>query len=133
MSMLYTIYMNKLTIKQKKFVANKIKGMNNDKAYVEAGYKATTKNVARVEGSKLLNKPNIQQAVEDALKANEMSPEYLIGKLKYVVDQNKEIGAKRLAIMDGLQLHGWRKDERPTVSLTVNQAFFGKGRESKEK
>lgn len=118
----------RLTIRQKKFVTAKIKGMNNDTAYTQAGYKASTNNVARVEGSKLMKKPNIQQAIDDALASQELTPEYAIGQLKTIVDQNDEIGAKRLAIKDVLELHGWRKNERPAVSLTVNNAFFGNSR-----
>lgn len=113
-----------LTIKRKKFVSNKIKGQTNATAYVNAGYKASTRHVADVESSKLLNKPEIQQAIDNALAMHELTPEMAVAELKKIVVQNKELGAKRLAIKDTLELHGWRRDERPTVSLTFNNAFF---------
>lgn len=119
---------NRLTIKQKKFVANKVAGKKNAEAYVQAGYKATTRNVAEVEGSRLTNKPNIQAAIDKALEFHGATPEFAVGVLKQVADQEDEIGAKRLAAKDILELHGWRKDERPQMSLNIKQAFFTESR-----
>lgn len=67
----------KLTVKQAKFVKAKTEGMTNDAAYVSAGYKASTDNVARVEGSKLLRKPNVQEALQMALVKYGLTPDTL--------------------------------------------------------
>ncbi len=120
--------LNGLSIRQKKFVANKISGQTNDAAYVKAGYKASNGNVARVEGSKLLNKPNIQAAIEAALTHHEATPEFAVGRLKQIAEQDKEIGAARLASKDILELHGWHRGDRPTVTLEIGNAFFNQTR-----
>jgi phage terminase small subunit len=118
----------RLTIKQKKFVAAKIAGKTNHAAYVEAGYSAPTLNTATSEGSKLHRKPSIQAAIDKALEFHEATPEFAVGRLKSIAAQDVEIGAARLASKDILELHGWRKDERPQVSLNIKQAFFTQSR-----
>lgn len=49
----------KLTVKERKFVASKVKGNTNAKAYLEAGYKATTRAVADSNAYKVLKKEKI--------------------------------------------------------------------------
>lgn len=127
-----TVKKKKLTVKQQKFVKAIVEGKPKSHAYRDAGYKAATDQVARTEGSKLSTKPNIQAAIDDALAFHEATPEFAVKRLKDIASQNEEIGAARLASKDLLELHGWRKNERPTVSLTVNQAFFSKGRPIRE-
>lgn len=118
----------KLTIKQKKFVALKVAGKKNAEAYIEAGYSANTRNVAEAEASRLTNKPNIQAAIDKALEHHGATPEFAVGRLKQIAEQEEEIGAARLAAKDILELHGWRKDQRPTVSLTFKSSFFNASR-----
>lgn len=120
----------RLTTKERKFVNAKVKGLTNVDAYKQAGYSITSKKVASVNAAKVRVKPHIQEAIDDALSFHEATPEFAVGRLKAIAAQEKEIGAARLASKDILELHGWRKNERPTVSLTVNQAFFGKSRHS---
>lgn len=116
--------MNKLTIKQKKFVANKIAGKRNALAYIDAGYSAPTRNTAEANASKLLNQHNIQQAIDVALEHHGATPEFAVGRLKQIAEQDKEIGAARLASKDILELHGWHRGDRPTVTLEIGNAFF---------
>lgn len=123
--------MNKLTVKQRKFVANKVSGMTNHEAYIKAGYSAPTLTTATSEGSKLHRKPSIQAAIDAALEYHEATPEFAVGRLKSIAAQDDEIGAARLASKDILELHGWRKDERPQVSLNIKQAFFTQSRSSR--
>lgn len=118
----------RLTIKERKFVVARIAGDTQLEAYKKADYAPTTKGGMKANAHKVAQRPHIQQAIDTAMEAQGMNPEYLVGKLKEVVDQDKEIGAKRLAIMDGLQLQGWRKDERPTLQLNVKNAFFNNKR-----
>lgn len=117
----------KLTVKQKKFVAGVVEGKSQTKAYSDAGYSGEGI-TARANASRLATNDNIQQAIENALSFHNATPEFAVGRLKQIATQDKEIGAARLASKDILELHGWRKNERPTVSLTVNQSFFGKAR-----
>lgn len=121
-----------LTVKQRKFVANKVSGMTNHEAYVKAGYSAPTLTTATSEGSKLHRKPSIQAAIDKALEFHGATPEFAVGVLKQVADQEDEIGAKRLAAKDILELHGWRKDERPQMSLNIKQAFFTESRAKRQ-
>lgn len=53
-----------LTLKQVKYIKGKVAGKTNAQAYRDAGYKASNKNIANVEGSKLLRKPNLQEALQ---------------------------------------------------------------------
>lgn len=49
----------KLTPKQSKFIDKYLELGNGTQAYIQAGYKASSTEVAKVEASKLLTKPNI--------------------------------------------------------------------------
>lgn len=121
----------KYTIKEKKFIANKIKGDTNAKAYQDAGYKVSRRSTTDVNASKLLNKPKIQQAIEKALEYHDATPEFAVGRLKSIAEQDKEIGASRLASKDILELHGWNKNQTPNVTLDIkNASFFNNSRES---
>lgn len=122
----------RLTVKQTKFVANKVKGMAGYKAYTEAGYKANSYMIAASEASKLTKKPTIQAAIDSALESHGATPEFAVGRLKQIAEQNKEIGAARLASKDILELHGWQRGDRPTVSLQIGNAFFGDSRKRTE-
>lgn len=123
----------KLTIKQKKFVKAKVEGKTNIEAYAEAGYSTNNKDVVKVESSRLKNRPHIQAAIEEALEINGATPEWAVRQLKKVAEQDDELGAKRLASKDILELHGWNKADRPTMQLDIKNAFFGNGRETGER
>lgn len=127
--MVYTVNMsNKLTIKQKKFVAEVVKDKTTKaQAYRNAGYKASTPQVASTESSKLLKKPAIQLAIDNALAKVGATPEFAVQVLFEVAQQDKEIGARRLASKDILELHGWNKSERPNTVLQINNPFFNVG------
>ncbi len=118
----------KLSIKETKYVAGRVKGLKKVEAYKQAGYKMTHLPSIRAETAKMNKKPHIQAAIDNALIKHGLSPEYAVGELGKIVAQDKEIGAKRLAIKDVLELHGWNKNERPTLQLNVNNAFFSNTR-----
>lgn len=116
--------MTKLTVRERKFVASKVKGSTNAKAYVEAGYSVKKRSTADVNASKLLKKAKIQDAINQALEHHGATPEFAVGRLKEIAEQNKEIGAARLASKDILELHGWQRGERPNITLQVDNASF---------
>lgn len=62
-----------LSIKRRKFVALKAQDVPNYKAYTQAGYKATTKHTAEVESTKLLKKPEIQEALAVELASQDIN------------------------------------------------------------
>lgn len=126
-----TVPKPKLTIRQRKFVANKVAGKTNAQAYVDAGYAVTSRPVAEVNASRLLKNANIQQAIEAALEMHGATPEFAVGRIKQIAEQTDEIGAARLAAKDILELHGWRKGEQPGITLNVKNAFFGESRNRK--
>lgn len=113
----------KLTMKERKFVKLKIQGKTNSDAY-NGSYSPQKAEVARVAGSVVGSRPHVQQAIEDALQAQGMTPEWAVAQLKKVAEQDEELGAKRLAAKDALELMGWNKSHRPQVTLEVKSAFF---------
>jgi len=120
----------KLTIREQKLVKNRIEGMTQAEAFVKAGYSQTTKNGTAVNAHKKINQPHIQEAINDALQLHGATPEFAVKRLKEIAEQEKEIGAARLASKDILELHGWNKNERPNLQLNVKNAFFGAARDN---
>jgi phage terminase small subunit len=118
-----------LTIKEKKFVAAKIAGKTNRAAYEGAGYSiASTKGTIDVAASQLNTRPNVQAAIDAGLARVGLTPEYAIEQLAKIVQQDDELGAKRLAIKDTLELHGWNKADKPQVHVTFEGDFFQSAR-----
>lgn len=122
----------RLNPREKKFVKAKIQGKTHLQAWKEAGYSTNNPNSAVVEASNKYNKPHIQQAIDDALQMHGATPEWAVAQLMKVAGQDDELGAKRLASKDILELHGWNKADRPTVQLQVKNAFFQGGRDIKK-
>jgi hypothetical protein len=122
-----------LNIREKKLVKARVEGKTQLAAWKEAGYSVNNKDAAQVAASQKFSKPHIQQAINDALEMHKATPEWAVLQLKKVAEQDDELGAKRLATMNILELHGWSKNERPTLQLQVKNAFFDSGREVQER
>lgn len=120
--------MSKLSGKQRKFVSAYIKKPNATEAAMQA-YDASNRKVAQNIGSENLSKPIIQQAIDAALLKVGATPEFAVNQLYTVAQQDEELGAKRLAAKDILELHGWQRGNRPESRLTIENAFFGNSRE----
>lgn len=119
----------RLTAKERALVKAKIQGKTNKDAYISAGYAIPrTENALKTNASKAVNRPHIQAAIDAALEAHGATPEWAVGQLMKVAQQDDELGAKRLAAKDILELHGWNKADRPTLQLDIKNAFFGGGR-----
>lgn len=123
----------KLNIRERRFVKAKVEGKTNLKAFEEAGYSVNNKEAAKVAASVKKNQPHIQEAINAALELHGATPEFAVLQLKKVAEQDDELGAKRLASKDILELHGWSKNERPTLQLQVKNAFFNSGRQTTER
>lgn len=115
-----------LDLKQKRYVTARVRGASKQGAALIAG--AKTPVAASQYANRMSKNVSVQQAIDNALELLEATPEFAVRRLKQIAEQDEEIGAARLASKDILELHGWRKNERPTVSLTVNNAFFGASR-----
>lgn len=124
----------KLTVKQSKFVAKVVGGETKTKAYKEV-YKPQTENQNSIhrQAHEVSRKPQVQAAIDAALNKVGATPEFAVQVLAEVAEQDKEIGARRLAAKDILELHGWRKDERPQNTLQITNAFFSNIVESNKK
>ena len=79
---------------------------------------------AAVRSSRMLKNVNVKAAIEAALEHHGATPEFAVGRLKQIAEQDKEIGAARLASKDILELHGWHRGDRPTDELQIANAFF---------
>ena len=69
----------KLKPKEKKLVKAVIQVKSQPQAFAEAGYAVPkTDNALRVNASKKINQPHIQQAINDALEAQGATPEWAV-------------------------------------------------------
>ncbi len=120
----------KLTMKERKFIAAKVKGQTDLAAYKNAGYSILKNNNSmRVNANKVKKRPHISEAIDKALLFHEATPEFAVGRLKAIAEQEKELGASRLASKDILELNGWRKEERPQLQVSIKSAFFNSHRQ----
>ena len=82
-----------LTAKQKAFVQEYLVDLNATQAAIRAGYSSKA---ARVTAAQLLTNPNIQKAVQAALKAREkrteVTQDYVITKLREIVEKDASDG-----------------------------------------
>ena len=58
----------KLTIKQKAFANFYIELGNATEAYIKAGYKVSKREIAEVEGCKLLRNPKVEEYIDERMK-----------------------------------------------------------------
>lgn len=119
--------MNKLSTKEKKYVTAIVRGSTKQQAGLKAG--AKTPVAASKYANRMSKDVKIRQAIDEALAKADLTPEHAIMELKYIVDQNKEIGAKRLAIKDVLELHGYNAKSAKTTNLNINNGFFAVSRD----
>lgn len=121
----------KLSVRQNKFVAEVIKGKTKTAAYKEI-YKPQTTNEASIyrQAHGVSSNHLVKAAIERALEHHGATPEFAVGRLKEIAEQNKEIGAARLASKDILELNGWQRGDRPSVSLDIQNAFFTQTRDT---
>lgn len=71
----------KLTPKQQRFVDEYMIDMNATQSYRRAGYSAKSDRTAGVEGHKLLNKPKIQEAIQERRDAQQKRTEVTADKV----------------------------------------------------
>ncbi len=100
--------MSVLTKKQKRFCEEYLVDLNATQAYIRAGYSAKSNNIARVESSKLLTKPNIQQRIAELQKEQsertKISADNVINELQKIAFTETEISGKEK--MKALELLG---------------------------
>lgn len=114
-------------IHPKKFAAEYIKNNKNGTRAVQAIDKQADFGTASVRASRMLKDVKVQQAIEEALIKHEVTAEHAIKKVKAVSDMELDSKSASSILKASnliLELHGWRKDERPTTTLNIKNAFF---------
>jgi len=103
-----------LTLLQQKFCQNLLKGMNQYQAYVAAGYKEKTRDIARVCASELIRKPNV--AIKIAELRNNLAVEAAWDAGKLI----KEFEGLYLTALGRKKLNNYsgKKLEIQTVDIT---------------
>lgn len=118
----------KLTVKQQKFAAKVAGGSSKVDAYREVyNTNTTNKQTLYREAHETARKPQVQEAIDNALIKLHATPEYAVSKIKSVSDMelnDRSASSVLKASNTILELHGWRKDERPTTTLNIKNAFF---------
>lgn len=115
----------RLSKKERTYIKEYVESGNGTQAALKA-YDTDDYNTAGAISSENLKKPRIQQAIDNALINEEATPEYAVKRVKNVADQeidNRSAPSVLKAANQILELHGWRKDERPQTKLQVNQFF----------
>ncbi len=85
-----------LTEKERGFVIEKVKGKNNMQAVMNS-YEVTSKESAKAMGTKLMDNPEIRQAIDELMEASGLSRSYRVQKLKEHVD-NRDPGVSLKAL-----------------------------------
>jgi predicted transcriptional regulator len=80
-------HFNQLTDKEKKFVLNKIEGKSNIQAVMQS-YDVTSNESAKVMGSQLMAKPEIQTSIEELMNYCGIDKPYRIKRLKQIIDSS---------------------------------------------
>ena len=113
---------HKLTGKQQRFVEEYLIDFNATQAYKRAGYAASTDNVARVEGHKLLTKPNIKAAIE--AKSEEFSSKLDITREMVLEGLFKETKTfEGQGCTQAARVQAWTQLGRAIAMFTDNQRF----------
>jgi hypothetical protein len=121
----------KLTEKQHKMIVERTKDTTAPKYEIikRAGYQVDTttqkgKQVASQIYGENMKKPEIQRRIDQALESQGATPEFAVSVLKSVANQEKEIGARRLAAKDILELNGYKSGNSGKVELNIDKGFF---------
>lgn len=84
--------MRSLTIKQRRFVKRTLETGNPTRAAMDV-YDASNRASASAIASENLRKLNVREAIEEGLASEGLTPGYIFGKLKGVLDRGSEAKA----------------------------------------
>jgi hypothetical protein len=118
----------KLEPKQRIYAMARAKGKSKRQSGLEAG--AETPLAADKYGTRMSSNVQVQKAIDEAMVKQGLSPEYAVKKIGSVADMeldNRSAPTILKASLTILELHGWRKEDKPNMTLNINQ-FFGKAR-----
>ena len=127
---------NQLTDKEKRFVLEKVKGKGNIQA-VMGSYDVTSRESAKVIGSQLMSKPEIQMSITELMDHCGIDKTYRIRRLKNIIDcRDLNIAHKGLDIsfkLDGSYapekyLHGVVSMDE--ALMNAHRSLFGNNEET---
>ena len=95
----------RLTLKQKRFIAQYIKDGNATRAVRETYPNTKTEGARRVMGAKLVANANVQKKIEEVLKEAGLTSELIIGELKKLI-QDEDKTQKNRAIRTAAEIMG---------------------------
>jgi hypothetical protein len=108
----------RLTDKQKQFVALKPKGLSATKAALES-YNCKDVESAKVVGSKLMAKPEIQQSIRELMDTVGLTRRYRLSKLRQHVDNvDPTVSLRALDLSFKLDGYTEQEDKRPVIYIT---------------
>ena len=107
--------LQKLTPQQQKFVVEKAMGHSATESVMRA-YEVSSRESAKVMGSRLMAQPDIQMAIQDLLNFHGLTRSYRVQKLKQHVD-NRNPDVSLRALDQSWKLSG---DYAPEKSMALN-------------
>jgi len=100
-----------LTMKQKKYVKEKIEGKTGTDAVINAGYDVKDRNSASSIAYENNQAPAIKEEISRALTSLAITPEDILKTLQRNVKQSSNYSASIVAIKFLFELMGWSKDK----------------------
>tara|TARA_Y100000310_G_C19944541_1_gene474070 strand:+ start:69 stop:494 length:426 start_codon:yes stop_codon:yes gene_type:complete len=100
-----------LTIKQKKYVKERLKGSTGVKAVTDI-YNTTSYGSASALSTKLNKTPKIRKEIEKGLNKLDITPEYLLRELKNLISKGKSDNTILNVIKYYFDLLGYTKDNQ---------------------
>ena len=98
-------------------------------AYIESGLNATeaymrikkprTRLTARVEGSRVLSKPNVKAEIDRIMQDRGLTVELAMDVHKRNMTQGKNLSVSQTAVQDTYKLHGLLKNDKEKATVNV--------------
>tara|TARA_R100001530_G_scaffold50888_1_gene37793 strand:+ start:184 stop:603 length:420 start_codon:yes stop_codon:yes gene_type:complete len=110
-----------LTIKQKKYVKERLKGSTGVKAVADI-YNTTSYGSASALSTKLNKTPKIRKEIEEGLNKLDITPEYLLRELKNLISKGKSDNTILKTIQYYFDLLGYTKEnqQQQAQRLVIN-------------
>lgn len=122
----------KLKPRERIYATARARGLPKRQAALAAGAKGEM--AADKYGTRMSGNVQVQRAIDEALVKQGADPEFAVTKIVNVASMELTHQAAPSILKASntiLELHGWRKEEKPNMTLNINQ-FFGKARSTKK-
>ena len=116
-----------LTYKQKKYIEGKLQGKTGTDAVIDANYNTSREN-ARIIASQNNNNLTIREEIKKGLTTLNITPEYLLKRLQYLIDTGDNSQATLNALKFSFELLGFNKEEAQQTAqkliININKAVI---------